>query len=79
MPNGGYSPYELWRDDREQFEFYQSLQRIQNQSKMNAPYWAVFVVNFNKETMFAGLYAVKYKGLLEHDTPVPTPRRNRKG
>jgi len=67
----GCTPYELWRDDRPQFELYQSTQRISNRKKLTAPYWAVFVVNLNNETMFAGLYAVRYRGLLEQDTPSP--------
>jgi hypothetical protein len=67
----GYTPYELWRDDRPKFEFYQSTQSISNRSKLNAPYWAVFVVNLADETMFAGLYKVNYRGLLDKDTPAP--------
>lgn len=67
----GYTPYELWRDNSAQFESYQSTQSKKNRAKLNAPYWAVFVVNLNEETMFAGLYAVKYRGLLEKDTPMP--------
>jgi len=67
----GYTPYELWRDNQAQFELYQSVQSIRNRKKLTAPYWAVFVVNFSDETMFAGLYAVKYRGLLEKDTPMP--------
>ena len=67
----GCTPYELWRDNLSQFENYQSTQSISNRPKLNAPYWAVFVANFSNETMFAGLYAVKYRGLLEQDTPMP--------
>lgn len=67
----GRSPYELWRDNRPQFELYQSTQSIPNRSKLAAPYWAVFIVNPDDETMFAGLYCVTYRGLLEQDTPKP--------
>lgn len=67
----GRSPYELWRDNRPAFEQYQSLQRIKNRKKFSAPYWAVFVVNSNDEAMFAGIYAARYRGLLEQDTPKP--------
>lgn len=67
----GHTPYELWRDNRSQFEKYQSTQSIPNRPKLNAPYWAVFVVNPSDETMFAGFYAVKYRGLLEQDAPMP--------
>ena len=67
----GCTPYELWRDRRHQFELYQSIQSVANRPKFAAPYWAVFVVNHRDETLFAGLYAAKYCGLLERDTPMP--------
>lgn len=67
----GRTPYELWRDDLPQFENYQSTQSISNRSKLNVPYWAVFVGNLSNETLFVGLYAVTYCGLLEKDTPMP--------
>jgi hypothetical protein len=67
----GRSPYELWRDDRPKFELYQSTQGIGSRKKFAAPFWAVFVVNMNDETMFVGLYAVKHAGLLKEDRPMP--------
>ena len=67
----GRSPYDLWRNNRAKFELYQSNQSIENRKKLNAPYWAVFIVNHSEETMFGGLYGVKYQGLLKHDTPKP--------
>jgi hypothetical protein len=69
----GRTPYELWRDAGKGhlFELYQAGQGIENRKKFDSPYWAVFIVNFNNETMFAGLYRAKYRGLLEHDTPQP--------
>ncbi len=63
--------YELWRDDRPQFESYQSLQKIENRSKFSAPYWASFVGTPSDETLFVGLYAVEYIGLLKEDRPKP--------
>ena len=65
----GRSPYELWRDNREQFNLYQSKQKITNRGKLRACYWASFIVTPGDETMFVGLYQVKYSGLLEQDTP----------
>jgi hypothetical protein len=67
----GRTPYELWHDNCQQFEQYQSIQRFPNRKKLTAPNWAVFIVNLNDETMFAGIYAVRYRGLLEHNTPKP--------
>lgn len=67
----GRTPYDLWRDNRPQFDLYQSTQGIRNRGKLNAPYWAVFLGTPNDETLFVGLYRVKYRGLLEQDTPMP--------
>lgn len=67
----GRTPFELWRDDRKQFELYQTTQTTGNRKKLSATYWASFVVPPNGETMFAGMYSVNYKGLLEKDTSMP--------
>lgn len=67
----GSTPYELWRDNPPQFDLYQSTQSITSRSRLTAPYWAVFVANLEGETIFAGIYAVKYRGLLEQDMPKP--------
>jgi hypothetical protein len=67
----GFTPYELWRDDLNKFELYQSTQSKKNRSKLKAPYWAVFVGTLDERTMFVGLYSVKYSGLLKEDTPKP--------
>lgn len=67
----GRTPYELWRDDRPKFEGYQSVQGFHNRTRLSAPFWAVFIVNLQDETMFAGMYRAAYRGLLEKDTPWP--------
>jgi hypothetical protein len=67
----GRTPYELWRDNRQQFDLYQSMQSIENRGKLSARYWASFVVTPSDETMFVGLYRANYRGLLEQDTPMP--------
>ena len=71
------SPYELWRDARPDFEIYQSTQAFGNRTKFaRAPYWASFVVSPDGETVLAGLYNVRYDGLLREDRPyVHDPRR----
>ncbi len=66
----GHSLYKLWRDNRPLFEEDQSRQSITNRQKLTTPYWAVFIANTRNETMFAGLYAVSYRGLLEQDKPL---------
>jgi hypothetical protein len=67
----GRTPYELWRDDRPQFDQYQAIQSVGNRNKLKAAYWASFVGTPSGETLFGGLYGVKYRGLLTQDTPMP--------
>jgi len=68
----GRTPYELWRDNRPAFERYQSTQNIRNRQKLSrASVWASFVGTFDGATMFVGMYATKYTGLLAEDTPWP--------
>ena len=67
----GRTPYELWRDSPELFHLYQSTQGFHNREKLKSKYWASFVVSPSGETVFVGLYQVKYKGISEHDIPKP--------
>jgi len=68
----GRTPYELWRDDLPAFENYQSIQSFENRPKFTrAPIWASFVATPDGSTMFVGLYAAKYKGVLSENTPKP--------
>jgi hypothetical protein len=68
----GLSPYELWRDDRQAFDLYQSLQSFRNRTRLNTPYWASFVATLSDRNMFVGIYNVKYKGILARDTVIPS-------
>lgn len=66
----GYSPYEMFRDDRPLFEGYQSHQAIKNRNRFgDAGFWVSFVATPDNDTLFAGLYAVQFQGLLEKDAP----------
>jgi hypothetical protein len=67
----GRTPYELWRDNRQQFEVYQSIQSIKNEPKLRAKRWASFVGTPADETLFVGLYAVNGCRSLDTDTPQP--------
>jgi hypothetical protein len=67
----GHTPYELWRDDRGQFDLYQSTQSLKNEGKLRAPYWASFVGTPSDETLFVGIYCVKGRRLLAQDNPNP--------
>lgn len=67
----GRNPYELWTDDRTQFEYYQSIQSPSNRKKFSSQYWAVFIADYEGKNMFAGLYSATYLGLNEKDLPMP--------
>jgi hypothetical protein len=67
----GRTPYELWRDSREQFDLYQSTQNVSNETKLKARYWASFIGTPADETLFVGLFAVMGMKLLDQDTPMP--------
>jgi hypothetical protein len=67
----GRTPYELWRDNRAQFDMYQATQGVKNEGKLRALYWASFVGTPTDETLFVGIYGVKSRRLLEQDTPKP--------
>lgn len=67
----GRTPYELWRNNRSQFELYQSTQNIINRKKLTAPYWAVFIANYENDTMFIGLYRVLHREILQEDRKRP--------
>src|SRR5262245_9114638 len=47
----GRTPYELWRDNRPQFDLYQSTQSIDNESRLRAKYWASFLGTPAGETL----------------------------
>ena len=67
----GRTPYELWRDNRPQFDLYQATQSVGNENKLKAPYWASFVGTPSDETLFVGIYGVKNPRILKQDTPKP--------
>lgn len=67
----GRTPYELWRDNRQQFDVYQATQAIENDIKLRASYWVSFVGTPYDETMFVGIYRVRNRTLLDQDTPKP--------
>lgn len=56
--SAGTTPYILWRDRPDQFEFYQALQRQERENYFKANYWASFVVPPDGSSLFVGLYRV---------------------
>lgn len=67
----GRTPYELWRDNRQQFDLYQSTQSVDTRSKLKARYWASFLGTPSDDTLFVGIYSVNDRRLLERDAPKP--------
>ncbi|MES2790608.1 MAG: GIY-YIG nuclease family protein [Planctomycetota bacterium] len=67
----GRSPYELWRDNRPQFDAYQSSQGLVHASKLVAPYWASFLGTPSDDTLFVGIYHATNCRLLDVDQPQP--------
>lgn len=67
----GKTPYELWRDDRPSFEFYQQGMKIGSRTKLKGDFWASFVVTPGGETLFAGFYACRYLGVNETERQWP--------
>lgn len=58
VSDDGLTPYAIWRDDRAEFERYQSAQRTNRRSYFASRYWASFVVPPDRSTLFVGLYEV---------------------
>jgi hypothetical protein len=67
----GRSPYELWRDYRAAFEFYQEGQSTRNRAKLNSGYWASFVVTPAGETLLAGFYHLQNRRINETERVWP--------
>lgn len=67
----GTTLYGLWRDDREAFVTYQSIQTSQNRSRLASPYWASFVVTPARSVMFVGVYEVELIGSCPPDAVDP--------
>jgi hypothetical protein len=67
----GRTPYELWRDNRPQFELYQATQKVENRHRLKSEFWASFVGTPADETMFVGVWRVRARRLLEKDLPKP--------
>ena len=67
----GRSIYSLWRNDPNAFELYQSVQKYRYRKVLSASYWAVFLVDPNKNCMFVGLYRAQCTGWLASDMSMP--------
>jgi hypothetical protein len=65
----GKTPYELWRDDPQKFDQYQSIQKPERRDQLKAKYWASFVGLPDNQTLFVGVFRVTYTGLSKRDTP----------
>lgn len=68
---GFHSPYTLWRDHRDRFETYQSMQAFGDEAKLRAPMWASFVGVPGKGTIFVGMYSSSLIGPQSEDREHP--------
>jgi GIY-YIG catalytic domain len=69
----GRTLYELWRDDKAEFDRYGALHRTQaHNSLQNANYWATFVGLPSVEALFTGFYKAEYLGLSTVEYVSPT-------
>ena len=55
----GRTAYQLWNEERESFELYQSTQKAGRRIFRQSTYWAVFVAEPGNTTLFVGLYQAK--------------------
>ena len=69
----GRTPFHLWHGNRAKFDRYQSSQHMdeRTRSKLKSKYWASFVGTPEGETLFVGVYGVRYLCLLPKDEPAP--------
>lgn len=67
----GKTPYSLWRDNRSDFEIYQSTQDTEQRARFNGRYWASFVSPPQGGTLFVGLYEVARFGSVPEGTIDP--------
>jgi hypothetical protein len=65
--DAGRNPYQLFLNDLDAFDEYQSSQSFNNRPRLKAAYWASFVGTPEKGTMFCGLYACRYIGVADSD------------
>jgi len=77
----GRSAYELWREDRDGFNLYQSVQAIDRRPDFgSAGFWASFGSTLDGETVFLGLYEVSFRGVGRRNLKKPhTAGVNRAG
>jgi GIY-YIG catalytic domain len=72
--DAGHDPYQLFLNDTEAFDVYQSAQGFKNRARLKASYWASFVGTPDKGTLFCGLYSCRYVGVAESDLERPCQR-----
>lgn len=76
MMPGRPTPYSLWRDNRSEFERFQSYQSPKDRSYFSRRYWASFVVTPAGETLFVGLYKSALAGIVPADAVDPVTGLN---
>jgi hypothetical protein len=70
--SGGRNAYELWRDDRDAFLLYQSVQSIERRPDFgDASRWASFGSTVDGQSLFLVVYDVSFKGIGKKDIAKP--------
>lgn len=77
VADSGLTPYALWRDNRAEFERYQSAQRASSRARFASRYWASFVVLPDGSTMFVGMYEIFAHAPAPDDWVDPLHRKSR--
>lgn len=72
----GITPYSLWRDNRAQFDLYQSFQSSNRRAYFRAKHWCSFVRPANGGTLFVGLYDVELLGSAPSDLIDPVQQKS---
>jgi hypothetical protein len=75
----GRTLYTLWRDGHPDFLTYQSMQNVKTRERLNALYWASFVVTPSRSVLFVGLFQVALAGMWPVGSVDPVTRHDATG
>ena len=64
----GKSVYNLWMNDKSEFDKYNTIQGFRIRPHLKSDYWMVFLGRSKIETIFIGLYEVISRNVLDKDT-----------
>ena len=62
------SVYDLWMNDKVEFDKYNSIQGFKKRAYLKSDYWMIFLGISSKETLFIGLYKIISRENLDYET-----------